>query len=64
MPTIFLTCTYCDYRWQDYAYSEADIDKLKCPGCKDENIKVTKNKPTYDVFGYNYEDPNAPKKKR
>jgi len=47
MPAIKLHCNYCNKSWSDYAYSNIEARRLRCPRCnsgyKDLEIKVDTN---------------------
>lgn len=53
MPNIKFNCLYCGSDWNDYFYSPPDMSALKCPNCKDSNIKIVKDVDQSDCFGYN-----------
>lgn len=54
MPKLFLTCMYCNKKWEDHFYSVPK--NIRCPVCKDKNIKVKQQSETGNFYGYPDED--------
>lgn len=56
MPEYKICCLYCNHSYEDYFYNNSQIEDLKCPKCRDKNLKITeKSLSRSDVFGYTYE---------
>lgn len=45
-------CTYCGHNWIKSFFAIPLDDELKCPQCKDPNVRKLKVD-SQDVFGYN-----------
>jgi hypothetical protein len=53
MPNIACLCNYCGAKFSEKVYNDADVERLRCPKCKDSNIKISAEVEKSDVFGYN-----------
>lgn len=51
MPRIDLECQYCNHCFSEYLYDGSNVDYIKCPICKDSNLKVMQDEER-DAFGY------------
>ena len=54
MSRINCTCFYCNHIWEEDIYTQYMKDNVRCPKCKDKNIKFAQiSEESKDVFGYN-----------
>lgn len=52
-----IECTYCGKRWEQSFYLKDSLKELRCPDCKDKNLKVKEKKENEnDPFGYNHKE--------
>jgi len=54
MPKFYFNCYYCDRKWEEILYSIPAT--LKCPDCKDRNIKIKERPEKSNIFGYDEDD--------
>lgn len=45
-------CFYCNHVWDREFYEIPSLDELRCPVCKDSNVKKFRIDEK-DIFGYN-----------
>lgn len=59
MPKVKLTCNYCGHIWDEYVYTQEQVEGLSCAKCKDKNLKVLSEQTNYDTdpFGYEKTEP-------
>jgi Zn finger protein HypA/HybF involved in hydrogenase expression len=54
--TLEMECQYCGKKWEETVYYRPNSNNIRCPTCKDRNIKIKERDETKgDVFGYNKE---------
>lgn len=52
-----LECFYCGNKWDEHFYYKESVKDVRCPKCKDHNIKAKEYKQEdTDPFGYNHKE--------
>lgn len=49
---VYITCNYCDHKWDKQVYAENTLKTTKCPSCGDSSIKVKHPKDSIKINYY------------